>query len=215
MHWVPTEHDLVHENEDRARRLRERFDAAGCTAVNIMSGPGAGKTTLIAETLRRLPAGVRAGVVEGDVRGTLDAQRLEPFGVPVWPITTGDQCHLDARQVDSSLSDEELSRLDLLLVENVGNLVCPAGFPVGEHARVVLLSAAEGDDKPEKYPVMFERANVLVLTKTDLLPHVDFDPGRAATSARRLNRNLKVLRLSCRTGEGLEEWMGWLAELLA
>jgi hydrogenase nickel incorporation protein HypB len=168
----------------------------------------------VAETLRRLPQGVRAGVVEGDVRGTLDAERLKGLGAPVWAITTGDQCHLDARQVGASLTDATLAELDLLIVENVGNLVCPASFPIGEHARVVLLSVTEGDDKPDKYPLMFERADLLVVTKSDLIPHCDFVTERATAAARRLRRDLPVIELSCRTGEGVEAWMAWLGGLL-
>ncbi len=209
MHWISAEHDLVHENEHRAEELRARFDACGVRAINIMSAPGSGKTSLLAETLPRLPASIRAGVVEGDVRGALDAERLKPYGVPVWSITTGDQCHLDARQVTGALSDQALASLDLLLVENVGNLVCPASFSVGEHARVVLLSVAEGDDKPEKYPLMFERADLLVITKVDLLPHLDFSVDHAVNAARRLRAGLPALQLSCKTGLGLNEWMAW------
>lgn len=214
MHWVSAEHDLVHENEHRAEALRARFDTHGVRAINVMSGPGSGKTTLLAETLRRLPEGIRAGIVEGDVRGTLDAERLKPFGRPVWSITTGDQCHVDARQVGASLSNSALAQLDFLIVENVGNLVCPASFPIGEHARVVLLSVTEGDDKPDKYPLMFERADLLLITKTDLLPYVDFVPERAAAAARRLKRELPVIELSCRTGAGLDRWMEWVDALL-
>lgn len=215
MHWVPTEHDLIHENEHRAEEVRARFDAKGIRAINIMSAPGSGKTSLVAETLRRLPAGLKAGVVEGDVRGTIDAERLAPLGAPVWPITTGDQCHLDARQVGAALTEQALAGLDLVIVENVGNLVCPASFPIGEHARVVLLSVTEGDDKPDKYPVMFERADLLVVSKIDLLPHVDFQLERASAAARRLNGRLEVLPLSCRTGEGLDRWMTWVESLFA
>lgn len=214
MHWISTEHDLVHENEHRAEELRARFDAHHVRTVNMMSAPGSGKTSLLAETLRRIPPAIRAGVVEGDVRGSLDAERLRPLGAPVWSITTGDQCHLDARQVSGVLPDQTLATVDLLLVENVGNLVCPASFSLGEHARVVLLSVAEGDDKPDKYPLMFERADLLVITKIDLLPHLDFSVDRAVAAARRLRGQLPALQVSCRTGAGLDQWMQWLLALL-
>ena len=210
MHDIAIGSDLLADNDEVARHNRAHFAAHGVHVVNVMSAPGAGKTTLLERTLAELAGRLRIGVIEGDVESREDADRIARHGVPVVQVNTGGACHLDARLVDRQLPSFDLDALDLLIVENVGNLVCPAEFDLGEHDRVMLLSVAEGDDKPSKYPVMFHVASLLLLTKVDLLPHVDFDPERAACDARALNAGLEVLQLSARTGAGLDAWCRWL-----
>jgi len=212
MHDIAVDTDILASNEAMALHNREHFREHGVYVCNLMSAPGAGKTTLLERTLAQLAPRFRIGVIEGDVQGREDAERIAKLGVPVVQINTGGACHLDARLIHHHLDSFVLDDLDALVIENVGNLVCPAEFDLGEQDKIMLLSVAEGDDKPKKYPVMFHVARVLLLNKMDLLPHVTFDVARAERDARALNLDLEIFRLSARTGEGLDAWCAWLAD---
>ena len=206
--------DLLDENRRHAASIRERLREAAVFAVNLMSSPGAGKTALLEVTLPRLGS-TRAAVLEGDIETSADAERLAPFGVPDVQINTGPfggDCHLPAPLVADAMEKLPLAEIDLLFIENVGNLVCPAEFDLGEARKVVLLSVTEGEDKPLKYPLIFRESSLALITKTDLLPHLDFDLPRLEENLRRVNPELKVVQLSTRSGEGLEEWLKWLAD---
>ena len=202
---------LLSVNDRTAAHNRSHFDAHGVLAVNLMSSPGAGKTALLESTIDALKHEFRIAVIEGDLETENDARRIRARGVPAVQITTGSACHLDARMVHDAVHDIGLAALDVLFIENVGNLVCPASFDLGQHQNVVLLSVAEGDDKPEKYPVMFRIADLLLLTKMDLAPVMDdFDPVRAEDAIRALANAAPVIRLSARKATGLEPWLDWL-----
>lgn len=205
---------VLSENDRIASDLRTEFHRSGTLVLNLISSPGAGKTTLLERTLEGFPSDGRVGVLTGDVQTDCDARRLARPGFPVRQITTGGACHLDARMIASALQGWDLRRLDLLFVENVGNLVCPASYDLGESAKVVLLSVAEGAEKPLKYPAIFTRAPLLVLTKTDLLPHVPFDPAEARANARRVRPDVEILEVSSTTGKGLPAWFSWLRSRL-
>ena len=202
--------DVLEANDRVAAENRAVFERHGVRVINLMSGPGAGKTTLLERTIQALGHELRMGVVEGDIQTAMDAERIQRAGAAAVQIETRGACHLDASMVAAALPELDLSGLDLLIVENVGNLVCPAEFNVGEHAKVMLLSLAEGDDKPLKYPLMFRESRVLLINKMDLAPHLDADPERIERDALGLNPALEVMRVSCRSGEGLEEWYRWL-----
>jgi hydrogenase nickel incorporation protein HypB len=206
--------NLLAANHHQAEHNREHFDAWQVLCLNVMSSPGAGKTSLLEQTLTALSADLAMAVLEGDMTTQLDADRLEAVGVPVVPITTGRACHLDASMVSGGLKllQERLdpASLDLLWVENVGNLVCPAEFEVGEHLKVALLSVTEGDDKPLKYPVMFREADCVLITKTDLLPYLPVDIARIEAHIRQVNPHCTVLRVSATSGEGLAAWHSWI-----
>ncbi len=207
---VPLERKVLNENDRIAAELRARFRESGILCLNLISSPGAGKTSLLERTLGAMAPGTRVAVLTGDIQTDNDARRLARFGFPVKQITTGGTCHLDARMIERALADWKLADLDLLLIENVGNLVCPSSYDLGEAAKIVLLSAAEGDDKPLKYPSIFFRAALLVLNKIDLLEHVPFDIARARENAQLINPHIEILEVSCLTGAGLEAWHGWL-----
>ncbi len=192
---------------ENATLLRER----GVLAVNLMASPGAGKTSLIAGTLERLKGRTRVGVIEGDIASSVDAEKIRAYGVPVVQINTGGACHLDAVMIRQALDHFDLSSLDILIIENVGNLVCPAEFKLGEAMRAMILSVAEGHDKPLKYPLMFSESDVLVVNKTDLLGLGDFDMEELRRTVKRMNPDLVVFEVSCRSGEGLDAWADWLA----
>ena len=202
------------ENDRLAAANRADFAANGVRAVNLMSSPGAGKTTLLRETLRRLSGSVRIGIVEGDIETSLDADRLAGFGAAVALINTGNgfggECHLDAPMVRAALPRLPLGELDLLLIENVGNLVCPAEFDVGEHARAMVFAVTEGEDKPLKYPVMFRSVELVVINKIDLLPHLDFEMAGFRANLRAVNPAAGTIEVSARTGTGVEAWCAWL-----
>ena len=208
--------NLLAANDHQAEHNREHFDAWRLLCLNVMSSPGAGKTSLLEQTLTALAADLSMAVLEGDMTTQLDADRLEAVGVPVVPITTGRACHLDAAMVSGGLKllrqRLDPASLDLLWVENVGNLVCPAEFAVGEHRKVALLSVTEGDDKPLKYPVMFREADCVLITKTDLLPYLPVDIERIEAHIRQVNPRCTVLRVSACSGEGLEAWHGWVRQ---
>ena len=202
--------DILGANEKKARSNQDRLDEYGILAVNIMSSPGAGKTSLIWQTLDRLKSESRVAVIEGDVASQVDADKLHQHGVPIIQINIPGGCHLDANMVENALDNLPLKELDLIIIENVGNLVCPAEFDLGEHKRVVLSSMPEGDDKPYKYPLMFTEADVMLVNKLDLLPHLDFNASYFCEGITRLNPTVKILQVSCKTGEGLEQWFSWL-----
>jgi hydrogenase nickel incorporation protein HypB len=210
--------NLLAANQHRADHNREHFDAWNLLCLNVMSSPGAGKTSLLERSLASLSSHWAMAVLEGDMTTLLDAERLEAVGIPVVPITTGRACHLDAAMVSGGLKllQQRLdpAGLDLLWVENVGNLVCPAEFAIGEHRKVALLSVTEGDDKPLKYPVMFREADCVLITKVDLLPHLPVDVERIEAHIRQVNPRCAVFRLSATSGEGFDAWHDWLAAQL-
>jgi hydrogenase nickel incorporation protein HypB len=210
MNRLPLEGKVLKENDRIALELRERYAEHGVLCLNLVSSPGSGKTSLLERTLERWPAGKRVAVLTGDIQTENDAKRLQRYGFPVKQITTGGTCHLDARMIQRALEDWRLQDLDLLFVENVGNLVCPASYDLGEAAKVAVLSVTEGEDKPLKYPSMFFKSELMVLNKTDLLPYVPFAIDLAAENARRVHPGIKILKTSCLTGEGLNDWMEWL-----
>jgi hydrogenase nickel incorporation protein HypB len=202
---------LLRENDYQAGHNRSHFDAARVLAVNLMSSPGSGKTSLLEATIRALAGRLSVAVIEGDLETQNDARRIRAAGAQAVQITTGNSCHLDAAMVHAALHSLDLRGVDLLFVENVGNLVCPACFDLGQHRNVVLLSVTEGDDKPEKYPVMFRAADLLALTKLDLLAAVgDFDPALATSHFRALAKAEPVIEVSARTGAGMDDWIDWL-----
>ncbi|MBR8831686.1 MAG: Hydrogenase maturation factor HypB [Chroococcopsis gigantea SAG 12.99] len=210
--------NLLHANQRGADHNRSHFDAWGITCFNLMSSPGAGKTALLEKTLEALNDRYKIAVIEGDMTTELDAERLRRYGVPVIAINTGRSCHLDSKMVAGGIHRLEQeynpADFDLVLVENVGNLVCPAEFEVGEHAKVALLSVTEGEDKPLKYPIMFQEADCLLITKTDLAPYVDMDFDRLRDNIRQINPDVTIVPVSVKTGEGLDLWFQWIAHQL-
>ena len=212
MDRVPLERKVLSENDRIAAELRDRFQEHGILCLNIISSPGSGKTTLLERTLESLPRTERVAVLTGDIQTENDANRLKRFHFPVKQITTGGTCHLDARMIERHLEGWDLDNLDLLLIENVGNLVCPSSYDLGEAAKVVVLSVTEGEDKPLKYPSIFFKSDLLVLSKIDLLPYVPFDIEAAAENARKVHPDMEIVKVSCLTGNGMHEWMMWLEE---
>ncbi|KDA41673.1 hydrogenase accessory protein HypB [Frankia sp. B2] len=208
---------ILGENERVALANRAAFDAAGVTVVNLMSAPGAGKTTLLVGTLRRLGPQLRVGIIEGDIETSIDADRLDGLGAAIALINTGNgfggECHLDAPMVASALGRLPLRDLDLVVIENVGNLVCPAEFEVGEDLRAMVFAVTEGEEKPLKYPVMFRSADLVLVNKTDLLPHLDFDLDAFRKNLADVNPDVAVLEVSARTGQGVDAWCAWLRAL--
>ena len=203
------ERKVLSENDRLAGALRAEFERRGIFCVNLISSPGSGKTSLLERTLEHFQG--RAAVrVTGDIQTDNDARRLAKFGFPVRQITTGGACHLDARMVERSLAEWDLSALDVLFIENVGNLVCPTSYDLGEEKRVVLLSVTEGEDKPLKYPATFHHADLMLLTKIDLLPYVPFNANLAKENARRIQPEIEILEISCTSGDGLGNWQEWL-----
>lgn len=215
MHEIHVGEDLRGRNREIAAENRAHLAAHGIVTLNVMSAPGAGKTSLLVRTIPLLRELFRVGVIEGDIQTTTDAERVAALGVPAYQIQTGGVCHLDAAMVHSALHQIDLDSIDLLVIENVGNLVCPAEFDLGEDARIMLLSVSEGDDKPKKYPLMFRESRLLILNKIDLLPHVSFDPAKAKRDARDINPALDIIEVSCVTGEGLDRWIEWVGRFAA
>ena len=209
---------LLAANDEQAEKNRHHIEAMGAIAINMISSPGSGKTTLLEHTLDRLDSRYRIGVIEGDIETERDADRIRKKNIPVVQLTTGGACHLDAPLVHKGLHDLEHQRrdgrFDLIFIENVGNLVCPATFALGEHERIILVSVPEGSDKPAKYPTTFHGADTFMITKTDLLPHFDFSVQEAEQEALRLNPKLRVLKTGAPAGLGMDEWIQYLEELL-
>ena len=212
---IPVVRNVSEANEKMAVHVRRLLSEKGILALNLISSPGAGKTTLLERTLSELAGEFRMAVVEGDLQTDNDARRVAATGAQAVQINTDGGCHLDSNMILTSLESLDLTGVDILFIENVGNLVCPVEFDCGEDAKVALLSVAEGDDKPEKYPLLFNLAKAMLLNKTDLLPYVDFDMARARNFATKLNKELDIFEVSCRKGDGLEGWYNWLRSMRA
>jgi len=204
--------DILEANDRIARENRAIFDQNRLMVINLMSSPGAGKTTLLEKTIEALEEDFRIGVIEGDIQSSQDAERIAAKGIPVVQINTGGACHLDGNMIRDTFKEFNFEKLELLMVENVGNLVCPAEFKVGEDFKAMILSVPEGDDKPSKYPLMFHESKVLLINKIDLIPYLDCDIENIRAEALKVNPHLVIFEVSCKTGEGLEAWFDWLRE---
>ena len=204
--------NILEANELIASQNRALFDERGIYVLNLMGSPGAGKTTLLEQTIEHLKNKLKIGVIEGDIETSRDAERIAAHGIPTVQINTGGACHLDGNMVRGGLKELDLDQIDLLIVENVGNLVCPAEFRIGEDHKAMIISVTEGDDKPLKYPLMFQVSTVLLLNKIDLLPYIDFNRERFQSDALKVNPKLEIIPLSCKTGEGLSDWYNWIEE---
>ena len=203
--------DILGVNDQIAAKNRELLNVHKVFAVNIMASPGAGKTSVVLQTIRALKGKVIIGVIEGDIASSIDAETVANEGVPVIQINTGGECHLEAFQIQNALNNMPLADIDLLLIENVGNLVCPAEFSIGEDLKILVASVPEGDDKPFKYPLMFNTVDAIVLNKIDLLPYVKFNMDGFTKAVKNINSNVKLFNVSCTTGEGIPAWAKWLA----
>jgi len=206
--------NILEANDRLAAENRKIFQDLGVYVINLMSGPGAGKTSILEQTIKGVNGRIKLGVIEGDIAGDDDARRIGNLGTPVVQINTGGACHLDANMIRVVMDDLPLKDIDLLFIENVGNLVCPAEFNVGEDIKVMLLSIAEGHDKPLKYPLMFQESTALILNKIDLLPYTDADLEKMRKDSLSLNPKLKIFDVSCRTGEGIGDWVNWLLTIV-
>jgi hydrogenase nickel incorporation protein HypB len=215
MTQIPLERKVLNENDRVAAELRARFAANEILCLNLVSSPGAGKTSLLERTLEAFAPTQRVAVLTGDIQTDNDAVRLARFGFPARQITTGGTCHLDARMIEKAIADWNLADLDVLLIENVGNLVCPSSYDLGEAAKIVVLSVTEGEDKPLKYPAMFFRSELLILNKIDLLPYVPFSMAKARENAQKVHPGMEIIEVSCVTGEGLPTWQGWIKNRIA
>jgi hydrogenase nickel incorporation protein HypB len=204
--------DILEANDRIAQQNRDLFDENKLLVINLMSSPGAGKTSLLERSIRTLKKDLNIGVIEGDIQSSQDAERIAQTGIPVVQINTGGACHLDGNMIRDTFGEFSFKDLDLLVVENVGNLVCPAEFKVGEDFKTMILSVTEGDDKPAKYPLMFHESSVLLINKIDLLPYVDCSVEKIREDALKINPDLAIFEISCKTGEGLEGWYNWIRE---
>ena len=202
--------DILSANDALARGNQSRLKEHGILTINVMSSPGAGKTSLLLQTVDKLKEKARLAVIEGDVASTIDADKINERGVSAVQINTAGGCHLDANMIEQALNNLPLDDVDLLFIENVGNLICPAEFNLGEDRKVILLSLPEGDDKPYKYPLMFSEADVVLINKIDLLSHIDFDTDAFIKAVSGLNPKAKIFQVSCKTGQGLDDWFAWL-----
>ena len=209
---VRVEQKVLNENQRIAIDLRRRFQEHQILCLNLISSPGSGKTTLLESTLAAFRPAERIAVLTGDLQTENDARRLMRYGFPVQQIVTGGVCHLDGKMIDRALEKWSLENIDVLFIENVGNLVCPSSYDLGEESKIVLLSVTEGEDKPLKSPSIFHKSSLLVLTKVDLLPYVPFDIEAAKANARQVNPDIQIIEVSCATGKGMEEWRAWLEE---
>lgn len=203
---------VFEENNKIAMRNRKIFDSANLFVVNLMSAPGSGKTSIIERTIEAFNQKFKIGVIEGDITSSIDAEKLEKKGIPVIQLNTGGECHLDANMVSQAIENFDFNGLDLIIIENVGNLVCPAEFKVGEDMKVMILSAPEGHDKPKKYPLMFMESSALIINKIDLLPYIDTDLETLIKNAKEINPSLQIFKTSAKTGEGIKDWTDWLSE---
>ena len=210
MSIVTVERKILAKNDELAAENRKLLKNHQLFTLNLLSSPGSGKTTLLEKTMEQLTSALKMAVIEGDVQTDNDAQRIATYKIPVVQIVTNGACHLEAKLVQDALKNFDLSSLDLLFIENVGNLICPASYDLGEDKRIVMLSTTEGDDKPAKYPSMFRVSDVLIINKIDLLDYVDFDMSRAREQALAINPELDILELSCKTGEGFNTWINWI-----
>jgi hydrogenase nickel incorporation protein HypB len=213
MQRVKVEKKILIANEEFAAKNRDLLAELKIPCLNVISSPGSGKTTLLARTIRELQGKIRIGVIEGDIQTDIDAQRIRATGAPAIQINTEGACHLTAIQVSQAIEKLPINELDLLFVENVGNLVCPSAFDLGETAKVAVLSVPEGDDKPAKYPTIFARAKALLINKIDLLAGVDFNMDKARADVFKLNKDIKIFPVSAKTGEGMDRWFNWLEGL--
>ena len=209
---IPVVRNILEANDRIARQNRDLFDENALLVINLMGSPGAGKTSLLEKTIGALKDDFMVGVIEGDIQSSQDAERIARKGIPVVQINTGGACHLDANMIRDTFGEFDLKKIELLFVENVGNLVCPAEFRVGEDFKAMILSVTEGDDKPSKYPLMFRESKVLLINKIDLLPYVDCSLERINEDSLNINPDLTIIQMSCKTGEGLEDWYNWLRE---
>jgi hydrogenase nickel incorporation protein HypB len=207
---VAVEEKVLNENQRLAQELRQRFQEHNVFCLNLVSSPGSGKTALLERTLEAMPKDTRVAVLTGDIQTENDARRLARAGFPVKQITTGGTCHLDAKMITRALSDWNLDDIGILFIENDGNLVCPSSYDLGEHAKVVVLSVTEGEDKPLKYPGIFLKSELCVINKIDLLPHVPFDLATARENARKVNPEIALLEVSCTLRQGLDNWIDWV-----
>ena len=214
MDQIKLEKKILSRNDRLAADIRELFRSGGIAVMNMVSSPGSGKTSLLEKTLAGLAENMKIAVIEGDIQTENDARRIAATGVPVHQINTGGACHLEAEMIRNSLGHFDMENLDLLVIENVGNLVCPSAFDLGEGTRVAHISVTEGDDKPLKYPAMFHTADVMVINKIDLLPHTDFSIDDVVHNARSLNPEIRILETSCRTGDGLDDWSDYVREFV-
>jgi hydrogenase nickel incorporation protein HypB len=212
MERVPVVKNVLQANEEAAAANRELFERSGLLAVNMMSAPGAGKTSVLEQTIRRLGSRYRLAVIEGDLQTSIDAERIRAAGAPSHQITTGTVCHLDARMVSKAAAEFPIDGVRVLFIENVGNLVCPAEFYLGEHLRVMVYSVVEGAEKPKKYPLMFHTSDVVLLNKVDLVPYAGVDLEDLKKNVLEVNPRATIFPVSCRTGEGLDAWVEWLVE---
>lgn len=210
MHEINLETDLLASNEEVARENKKIFDDHKTYVFNLMSAPGSGKTSLLERTIPVIKGRFKMAVIEGDIQSSQDSERIRNLGIPALQINTGGLCHLDARMIHNSLHDLDVHGVDLFIVENVGNLVCPAEFNLGEDSKVMVYSVAEGHDKPKKYPLMFHSSDLILINKIDLMPHLNFDIAKAKREVRDLNPHTDIIEISCKTGEGLEQWFQWL-----
>ena len=204
--------NILEANDRIAQQNRDLFNENKLLVINLMSSPGAGKTSLLERSITALKKDLRIGVIEGDIQSSQDAERIAQTGIPVVQINTGGACHLDGNMIRDTFGEFSFKDLDLLVVENVGNLVCPAEFKVGEDFKAMILSVTEGDDKPAKYPLMFHESSVLLINKIDLLPYVDCNVEKIKEDALKINPGLSIFEISCKTGEGLEDWYNWVRE---
>lgn len=212
MSIITIERKVLEKNDELAAQNRKRFQSNNLFVINVVSSPGSGKTSILERTIEELKGIINIAVIEGDVQTDFDAKRVERYDVPVVQIVTNGACHLEAKLVRDALDSITLDNVDFLVIENVGNLVCPAGYDLGESQKVVILSTTEGDDKPLKYPRMFINSSILIINKTDLLPYVDCNIETLKKNALKINPELKVFLTSCTTKEGIKEWCGWILE---
>ena len=201
---------VLEENTNRAMATIELLNKKKVTMLNLISSPGSGKTTLLEKTLEQLKGKYRFAVIEGDIETTRDAQRLQKFGIPLIVINTNGSCHLDSISIENALMELDLDNLDFIFVENVGNLVCPAEFDIGEDAKIALMSTPEGDDKPGKYPLLFREAKLIILNKMDILPYTNFNKDAFLDDVKKLNGEIPVIETSCTNGAGIDSWINWL-----
>lgn len=214
MEIITLEQKILKKNDEIAAELRKKFDEANVFVVNIVSSPGSGKTSLIERTLKYISPALSVGVIEGDIQTNLDSERIAQFNVPVAQIITNGTCHLEARMIEQAVDKLPIKDLDILFIENVGNLVCPSSYYLGENTRVVVMSTTEGEDKPLKYPAMFLKSCVLIMNKTDLLPYLKFNINTAKKYALKINPDLKIFETSCYTNQGILDWCEWLTNEL-